>query len=225
MSKIVAVVILATAAFFGPGRLALYACLSAAALIGVVGGAGRPVGKTMVGIAVIVILEYLLAGAHSNPFLSYVAGFLHTMLRMAPPVLLGVWLAATLRVSDLLAAADRLRFPRALTIVLGVTLRYLPTIAGETAQIYMSLRTRDLRPGLLGFARRPLRGIRLHLVPLLFRSLVVADELSAAALTRGLERPDKRTHIRPSVFGVRDALFVSAAVLFSVLVVRLRGYA
>jgi energy-coupling factor transporter transmembrane protein EcfT len=224
MSKILVVVILSTASFFGPGRLALYACLCVAALIGVIGGAGRAVGKASVGVLVIVILEYLLAGSHTNPFLSYVAGFLHTMLRMAPPVLLGVWLAATLRVSDFLAAADRLRFPRALTIVLGVTLRYLPTIAIETSQIRMALRTRDLRPGVGGFIRRPLRSIHLHLVPLLFRSLVVADELSAAALTRGLDRPGRRTHIRASVFTFNDAAFVLGTIAFSVLVVRFRVY-
>lgn len=123
-----------------------------------------------------------------------------------------------------LAAADRLHFPRPLSIVLGVSLRFLPTIVDETFHISMSLRTRDLKPGFIGFPRKPFRSMYLHLIPLLSRSLIVADELSAAAETRGLERPGKRTHVRASVSSLKDLILIIGFILFAIIITRLPLY-
>ncbi|MBQ5475603.1 MAG: hypothetical protein IIT65_13205, partial [Lachnospiraceae bacterium] len=55
------------------------------------------------------------------------------------------------------------------------------------------------------------------IIPLLFSSLTIGDELSAAAVTRGLGKPVKRTNVCKIGFGVSDYMVIFAAIGLTVL--------
>ena len=100
---------------------------------------------------------------------------------------------ATTRVNEFLSAMARLRCPRKLTIPLAVMLRYLPTIREDWHFIRDAMRLRDVSPSLWGFLRAPAMTVNCLYVPLLSAASRAADELSIAAVTRGIENPKLRT--------------------------------
>lgn len=136
------------------------------------------------------------------------AGFLHTFVRMGPPVLLGLWLSRTIRVSDLLSSLETIHCPKSFSIALAVALRFLPTISGESALIKSAMITRGISRGIIGNCLHPVRAIEEHMVPIMTRSMQVADELTVSALTRGLQHTGRRSSARPPRFGILDALII-----------------
>ena len=58
-----------------------------------------------------------------------------------------------------------------------------------------------------------------RLIPLLFSSISIGDELSAAAITRGLGAPVKRTNVCEIGFHMHDFLITMVMIMMTVLYV------
>ena len=86
----------------------------------------------------------------------------------------------------LVAGMRKIHFPQRLIVAVSVTLRYFPAIREETGYIRDAMRLRGIR----GLAK--LEGI---LVPLLVSATGTPEELSAAAVTRGIEDPAPKTSL------------------------------
>jgi energy-coupling factor transport system permease protein len=91
-------------------------------------------------------------------------------------------------------------------------LRFLPTIIAEARAVYDAMRLRGIG-GWGGMLRHPVLSIERFTVPLIASSLRVADDLSAAALLRGLGSATRPTAMHPPRLGVADlaAVLVVAA--------------
>ena len=100
---------------------------------------------------------------------------------------------STTKVGEFLSAMAHLHVPKKLTIPLAVMLRYLPTIREDWHSIRDAMRLRDVSPTLWGFLKAPAMTVNCIYVPLLTAASKAADELSVAAVTRGIESPKKRT--------------------------------
>ena len=72
-------------------------------------------------------------------------------------------------------------------------LRYLPTVREDWRFIRDAMRLRDVSPTLPGFLKAPAMTANCIYVPLLTAAARAADELSIAAVTRGIERPGRRS--------------------------------
>ncbi len=131
----------------------------------------------------------VLTGTWRTMFVAFL-GLLHKVY--ACGMLAGTVIATT-RVNEFLSAMARLRCPRKLTIPLAVMLRYLPTIREDWRFIRDAMRLRDVSPSLWGFLRAPAMTVNCLYVPLLTAASRAADELSIAAVTRGIENPKLRT--------------------------------
>ena len=142
-------------------------------------------------------------------FLGVVA---YWLLRFAISLSLGAWFITTTRVSALLAAMSRMRLPRFLTIPLAVLFRFFPVALDEARGVMEAMRLRGYSGSHLW--RHPLDGIEKLVVPVLAASARSADELSAAALIRGLGSGGRPTIVDRLRFGAADAvLLVLAAAL------------
>lgn len=86
----------------------------------------------------------------------------------------------------LVAGMRKIHFPQRLIVAVSVTLRYFPAIREETGYIRDAMRLRGIR----GLAK--LEGI---MVPLMVSATGTAEELSAAAVTRGIEDPAPKTSL------------------------------
>ena len=123
-----------------------------------------------------------------------------TVLRFMPGFATGAYLMRTTTVSAFLAAMDRMHLPQAITIPLAVTFRFFPTIGEEHSAIQKAMRLRGVRLG----GGKPSKMLEYRLIPLIITCVNISDELSAAALTRGLGSPHKRTNICEIGFGPLD---------------------
>ena len=123
------------------------------------------------------------------------------MTRFAPGIMVGAFLVASTSVSDFLAAMKRMRVSEKILIPLSVIFRFLPTIGEENA----AMRMWGIRFG----GKHPGRMLEYRLVPLMISVVKIGDELSAAALTRGLGAPGKRADLCEIGFHWQDVLLIA----------------
>ena len=113
------------------------------------------------------------------------------LLRFTPSVVMGYFVVTTTTVSEFVAAMERLHLPQQITIPMSVMFRFFPTVAEEWSAIGDAMRMRGVRFG---------GGM--------ICSVKIGEELSQAALTRGLGGPVKRTNICKLGFHVQDVIFL-----------------
>lgn len=113
------------------------------------------------------------------------------LLRFTPGIVMGYFVVTTTTVSEFVAAMERLRLPRQITIPMSVMFRFFPTVAEEWSAIGDAMRMRGIRLG--GGKARAI--LEYRVVPMMICSAKIGEELSQAALTRGLGGPVKRTNI------------------------------
>lgn len=121
------------------------------------------------------------------PVLSQVlAMFLILFLKAIPVYITVLVLMRHTPMNELLAALRKLHIPMLLLIPFSVMYRYLPTIRQECRYIHESLIMRGLHSSIKKVLRDPVKSAEHYLVPLLFRSEQITEELSAATLCKGL---------------------------------------
>ncbi len=131
------------------------------------------------------------------------------ILRLMPSLVMGAYIMGTTTVSEFIAAMERLHIPRQIVIPLAVMFRFFPTVLEEFRSINTAMRMRDIRFG----GKNAGKMIEYRLIPLLVCSVTIGNELSAAALTRGLSVSGTRTNICKIGFHIQDAVLVIAGML------------
>ena len=169
------------------------------ALVGLIGGFSALCGRWRYALRGILAYGLLCAftlwcvGSLSGTWRTMFVAFLGLVHKVYACGMLAGTVIATTRVNEFLSAMARLRCPRKLTIPLAVMLRYLPTIREDWRFIRNAMRLRDVSPSLWGFLKAPAMTVNCLYVPLLTAASRAADELSIAAVTRGIENPKPRT--------------------------------
>ena len=131
------------------------------------------------------------------------------MTRFAPGIMMGAYLIASTSVSEFIGAMERMRLTEKIVIPMSVIFRFFPTIREEDQAIRDAMKMRGIRFG----GKNPFLMVEYRLVPLMVSVVKIGDELSAAALTRGLGAPGRRTNLCRIGFHVQDA---AAALLCAV---------
>lgn len=134
---------------------------------------------------------------------------LFIVIKLIPMMMMGAWIVVTVKVNDFIASMDQMRMPPSVTISLAVTMRFLPTIKEEVDYIRDTMRMRNIDTSFRGVLFHPLRTMEFILIPLLMRSVRIADEMSAAALTRGLDENQKRSSLWDVHFGWKEIVITS----------------
>lgn len=166
---------------------------------------------------------YAAAYAVSEYLLRYVTGaagflvvaFCGIFLKMMPVFLAGSFLIGTTKVNEFNAAMQKMHITDKIAISVLVMFRFFPTLNEEYQAIGKAMRMRGIRFG----GKHPAKMIPYRLIPLLMSSVRIGEELSAAALTRGLGAPVKRTSICEIGFGVLDIVMMVVCFASLVLVV------
>lgn len=121
---------------------------------------------------------------------------------MLPGFIMGYYLIESTTVSEFVAAMERVHIPQKIVIPLSVVFRFFPTIGEEYAAIGDAMKMRGISS-----LRSPIKMLEYRVVPLMISIANIGEELSAAALTRGLGAPEKRTNICNIGFGALDIVF------------------
>ena len=131
--------------------------------------------------------------------------FVCFMITQFAPVMITVWYCiSTTKISEFMAAMNRMHAPQGLSISLAVMMRFFPTLAEEYCSIRDAMKMRGIAFG----GGKITKMITYRLIPLLFSSISIGDELSAAAITRGLGAPVRRTNVCEIGFHVYDFLMM-----------------
>ena len=150
----------------------------------------------------------------------YINGFFFTLVsfitvalrKFLPCFILGKWILTKTEVSEFVAVMWKLRLPQTAIIPLSVVFRYFPTIKEEWASIRAAMKMRGIHVSLEHI-----------MVPLLMSAGNVSEELSAAALCRGLDSPEPHTSLVQVRFRFSDVLVWCITGALAIAAIILKG--
>jgi energy-coupling factor transport system permease protein len=144
--------------------------------------------------------------AYENPALAALSIMLLLIRRFLPMLMFGSFLIRSTRVSEMINALQKMRLPKSVVITFAVALRFIPTAREEFRYIGEAMKLRGKGFTARNILTKPLTTIENTLVPMMLRSATIAEELSAAAVTRGIDGSHRRTSFYLPRFGMLDAL-------------------
>ena len=130
-----------------------------------------------------------------------------------PLIMCIVLLYKNTRVSEMAASFTRMGAPKSVIVPIAVAVRYIPALKEEWLHIRDAMRMRNVTNGIRNPLKRLVCKIECYLVPLFVASIQSADELSAAAVTRGIDNPVKPSCRNYRPMGLRDYIVIVIAVL------------
>lgn len=190
------------------------AIVGALALLQLASGPGVFMPRLVVCYPLLVLVQYALF-----PLLPEAVSMLFSLVvvnarTFFPLIMCIVLLYKNVRVSQMTATFAKMGVPRGATIALAVAIRYIPSLKEEWAHIRDAMRMRNVSAGVSNpFARVSLIA-ECYLVPLFVCCIQEADELSCAAMVRGIDSPAMPTCRNYQPLRLRD--FVALAVALGV---------
>ena len=161
------------------------------------------------------LVMYFISPHLSGVLAFIVMGSCAILNRFLPSILMAAYLMTTTTVSEFTAAMQRMHVSEKIIIPLSVMFRFFPTVADEAASIGNAMRMRDIRLGGANVAK----AVEYRMVPLMTCCVKIGEELSAAALTRGLGGTAKRTNICKIGFKAQDYISLALCAVPWVLLV------
>lgn len=157
---------------------------------------------------------YAVFGPMTTGALHYILlGCSGILARFLPSIMMGGYLVSTTTVSEFTAAMLRMKLSEKIVIPLSVMFRFFPTVFDEAASINAAMRMRGIHLG----GRNAGKILEYRIVPLMTCCVKIGEELSAAALTRGLGGEVRRTNICNIGFKVQDFVFITLSLVPYVL--------
>jgi len=151
-----------------------------------------------------------------------IIGMLSVVLIMArkifPTFMFAALLMSSTQVGEMTSSLQAIHTPRQITIPIVIIMRFFPTIKEESKAILDAAKVRGIRFTFWSCLRAPNQMIEYIMVPLIMQLSVVAEELSAAAVTKGIDSDKQRTSLYQTRFGAMDLIFTllfSANLIFA----------
>jgi hypothetical protein len=153
-----------------------------------------------------------LAGSLGSQGLTALFASLRFLWRYLMAGAFGMVLVTAVVPAQLLAALRHMHIPNTFTVPLMVMIRYMPALAENARAIGDATRVRGYLRGPSDLLLRPLAVGRYLVVPLLAVAIRSGDDLTAAALTRGLAVNNSPTTITELRLTAWDALLLIGTV-------------
>ncbi len=131
--------------------------------------------------------------------------FINYARRMFPCLMVGCLMVKTISLRKFIVGLRKLHVPQNLIIPISVTLRYFPAIKEEAGYIRDAMRLRNVRG---------IEKLEALVVPLMISASETAEELSAAAVTRGIENPAPKTSVIRLHMGFLDWISIGLSIVF-----------
>lgn len=161
-------------------------------------------------------LTFLFFGDKTTGVLNFLLlGTCGILARFLPCMMMGAYMVSTTTVSEFTAAMQKMHLSDKIIIPLSVMFRFFPTVIDEFAAINSAMKMRDIRLGGKNFSKM----FEYRIVPLMTCCVKIGEELSAAALTRGLGSDTHRTNVCKIGFHIQDIIVITLCVVPLVLLV------
>jgi energy-coupling factor transport system permease protein len=171
------------------------------------------------------LLVYLVSHVWLNINLRYGISFPSPMMFAfiieLTPIMMPAYLAVQAPSGKLTVGLRQLPIPSKVLLTVLVILRFMPTMLAELSDVRDAMRTRGFLRSPVQVLSHPLTTLEYVVVPMVFRSLRIADELASSCIVRGIESPCKKQGYYVNRMQVGDvvlmAVFLATTVLFIVL--------
>ena len=171
-------------------------------------GCGKSAGKLAIAFGICLALQYYVFPNGPKILASSFTIIVSYARKIFPCLIVGTMVLQKTPVRELMVALRKWHIPQGLIIPLSVTVRYFPALKEETGYIRDAMKLRNIHG---------VQKIECLLVPTMISATTTAEELSAAAVTRGIENPAPKTSMIEMKFGVQDFLCLAAGVVFCVI--------
>ena len=122
---------------------------------------------------------------------SLLTGYCGIIAQFLPALITAWYVVRTTKIDEFMSAMEKIHMPDGITISLAVVMRFFPTLKEE----YSSIRDAMKMRGIVFGGGSLIKMVEYRMIPLLFSCVNIGDELSAAAITRGLGGKVKRTSV------------------------------
>ena len=164
--------------------------------------------------AALIITFFFVSEGSTGIVASVLTGYCGIVVQFMPSVITAWYVVRTTKTDEFMAAMQKMHVPDGITISLAVVMRFFPTIKEEYSSIQDAMKMRGIMLGGGNAAKM----VEFRMIPLLFSCVNIGDELSAAAVTRGLGGKVRRTSVVELRLKVADyilmGLFAATAALF-----------
>lgn len=164
---------------------------------------------------VVAILAKVYDGKAEFPYLiAMILGLIVELIfRFFPVFMFGYYIIKSTKPNEFISAMNLWRVPEAFIIPISVVFRFVPTLSEESKSIRDAMRMRDIRFGTPKFFKNPAMILEYKVIPLMMSIAKIGEELSAAALSRGLGGLKKRSCLIELKFGVYDLGMVILSII------------
>ncbi len=174
-------------------------------LLIIVCGCKKAAGKLAVAFGICLLLQYYIFPNGPKILASSFTILVSYARKIFPCLIVGTLILQKTPVRELMVALRKCHIPQGLIIPLSVTIRYFPALKEEVGYIRDAMKLRNIHG---------IEKIECLLVPIMISATTTAEELSAAAVTRGIENPAHKTSMIVMKFGGQDFLCLAFGVMF-----------
>lgn len=171
-------------------------------------GCKKAAGKLAVAFGVCLLLQYYIFPNGPKILASSFTILVSYARKIFPCLIVGTLILQKTPVRELMVALRKCHIPQGLIIPLSVTIRYFPALKEEVGYIRDAMKLRNIHG---------VEKLECLLVPMMISATTTAEELSAAAVTRGIENPAHKTSMVIMKFGTQDFLCLALGIVFCVI--------
>ena len=167
------------------------------------------------GIALVLLLFFISENSEGI-IASLLIGYCGIVVQFMPALITAWYVIRTTKIGEFMSCMQKMHIPDGIAVSLAVVMRFFPTIKEEYSSINDAMRMRGVMLG----GGNVLRMFEFRMIPLLFSCVNIGEELSAAAITRGLGGEVKRSSVIELKLGLADYLlmaFLTAATVIFVM--------
>lgn len=161
-----------------------------------------------------IILEKIIIRFMPSSASQIFSAIIVMLIKLVPVFMLSSILAYDTKIGEIISSLQRIHLPKPIIIAVTVAIRYIPTFGRESKYIKKSMRNRGIKLSIL----RPVEALEYYLVPILFRSFYVSEELTCAGLTKGIDSKLKRSSIFDIRLGVVDYIYMLIIISTSIFI-------
>jgi energy-coupling factor transport system permease protein len=155
--------------------------------------------------AALVLMFYFLSEHSEGLIASLLIGYCGIVVQFMPALITAWYVVRTTKIGEFMSCMQKMHVPDGIAVSLAVVMRFFPTIKEEYSSINDAMRMRGVMLG----GGNVLRMFEFRMIPLLFSCVNIGEELSAAAITRGLGGETKRSSIIELKLGLADYLLMA----------------
>jgi energy-coupling factor transport system permease protein len=167
---------------------------------------------------VVVTIDMLLGKMVQHEGVTVIRNILFFVLRMPVFYFMAMWFMEKIRLGELIGVLNKFNIPKGLIVGIAVIFRFIPTVTHEIQSVNQTMGQRGLGIGIKNIIFHPIRTVEYAMVPLVIRSITISEELSVAAMSKGMELKGTRTSAFDIAFKKSDAGILLLTVVYLVLV-------